>query len=189
MWRNKVQRVLRTCKQKFYQRKVKNLKDSNISRWWSEIKTLSGSSTNNGQWFNQMIDSSSPDPILSLCEDVNNYFADLTLPMTPLSAEDVTGITADEVPAELLAATYEVQRALTLLKVKKASGPDGIPNLLLKTFAFELAPVVCELYNASLLGSYMPSILKTASARPLPKQKTAKSVSNDLRPISLTSQV
>ena len=80
MWRNKVQRELRTCKQKFYQRKVKNLRDSNISRWWSEINTLSGSSTNDGQWFNRMIDSSSPDPILSLCEEVNNYFADLTLP-------------------------------------------------------------------------------------------------------------
>ena len=109
--------------------------------------------------------------------------------MTPLSAEDVTGITVDEVPAELLATTYEVQRALTLLKVKKAFGPDVIPNLLLKTFAFELAPVVCELYNTSLLGGYMPPILKTASVRPLPKQKPAKSVSNDIRPISLTSQV
>ena len=141
MWCNKVQRELRTCKQKFYQRKVKNLKDCNISRWWSEIKTLLALSTNNGQWFNQMIDSSSLDPILSLCEDVNNYCADLTLLMTPLSAEDVTGITVDEVMAELLATTYEVQRALTLLKVKRASGPDGIPNLLLKTFAF----VVCEL--------------------------------------------
>ena len=35
----------------------------------------------------------------------------------------------------------------------------------------------------------MPPILKTASVRPLPKQKPAKSVSNDIRPISLTSQV
>lgn len=54
--------------------------------------------------------------------------------------------------AALLATTYEVQRALTLLKAKKAFGPDCIPNLLLKTFVFELAPVVCKLYNASLLG-------------------------------------
>ena len=187
MWRNKVQRELHTCKQKFYQRKVRNIKDSNISQWWSEIKALLGSSTNDGQWFN--LDSSSPDPILSLCEKVNNYLADLTLPMTPLSAEDVTGITVDEVLAELLTTTYEIQHALTLLKAKKASRPNGIPNLLLKTFAFKLVPVVCELYNASLLGGCMPSILKTASVRPLPKQKPAKSVSNNIRPISLTSQV
>ena len=89
----------------------------------------------------------------------------------------------------LLATTYEVQRALTLLKVKKAFGPDCIPNLLLKTFVFELAPVVCELYNASLLGGYMPPFLKTASVRPLSKQNPAKSVGRDIRPVSLISQV
>ena len=40
LWRNKVANAISTCKQfSFYNNKAKNLKNTNIRRWWSEIKT------------------------------------------------------------------------------------------------------------------------------------------------------
>ena len=53
----------------------------------------------------------------------------------------------------------------------------------------ELAPVVADLYNVSLRHGYLPTVLKCAIVCPLPKQRPAVSVENDIRPISLTSQI
>ena len=33
----------------------------------------------------------------------------------------------------------------------KAPGPDGIPNIVLKEFVFELAPLIADMYNTCLL--------------------------------------
>ena len=39
----------------------------------------------------------------------------------------------------------------------KAPGPDGIPNIVLKEFAFELAPLIADMYNTSLCeGNCVP---------------------------------
>ena len=82
-----------------------------------------------------------------------------------------------------------MQGALNSIKVRKSPGPDGIPNVLLKSFSFELAPVICELYNSSLREGFIPPLLKSACVRPLPKKRPAQSVNNDIRPISLTCQI
>ena len=66
--------------------------------------------------------------------------------------------------------------------------PDGIPNIVLKEFAFELAPLIADMYNTSLCEGVVPP-LKHAIVSPLPKQMPPKSVENDIRPISLTNQV
>ena len=68
-------------------------------------------------------------------------------------------------------------------------GPDGIPNIELKKFAFELAPLIADMYNTSLREGGVPPSLKHIIVFPLPKQMPPKSVENDLRPISLTNQV
>ena len=54
-------------------------------------------------------------------------------------------------------------------KIENTPGPDAIPNIIWKSFAFELAPVVADLYNASLCEGFLPSILKRASLCPIPK--------------------
>ena len=39
---------------------------------------------------------------------------------------------------------------LRALKVKKALGPELIPSIVWKEFAFELSPVLVDIYNSSL---------------------------------------
>ena len=45
------------------------------------------------------------------------------------------------------------------------------------------------MYNASLRQGFLPPLLKSAEVKPLPKQKPARSVEKDIRPVSLTCQV
>ena len=48
MWRNKVQRAITSAKKFYYDTKVKGLKDSNVKKWWKEVKNLAGISDDSG---------------------------------------------------------------------------------------------------------------------------------------------
>ena len=62
MWRNKVQASIKSCKRQFYERKVKYLKRTNVSRWWKEVKNISGVSAKDDMWYNQLLDPNTADP-------------------------------------------------------------------------------------------------------------------------------
>ena len=90
------------------------------------------------------------------------------------------------VPDELLISEYEVYKSLSSLQTSKAVGPDKIPNRILKDFALELAPLVCDIYNQSLREGYIPALLKSSIVTPIPKVSPPALIEQDLRPISLT---
>ena len=64
-----------------------------------------------------------------------------------------------------------------------------IPNKLLKMVACEFAPVLADICNVSIQQGVFPQRLKRAIVRSIPKQSPPTSIEDDLRPISLTSQV
>ena len=70
----------------------------------------------------------------------------------------------------------------------KACGPDQINNRILKELAVELAPVLTDLFNTSLLHCTVPDIWKKANVSPVHKKDDKSSVDN-YRPISLLSSV
>ena len=68
----------------------------------------------------------------------------------------------------------------------KASGPDGIPTLLLKETAREIAPALTAFFKRSLDTGLRPKIWKHALVQPVFK-KGDRSQAANYRPISLTS--
>ena len=70
-------------------------------------------------------------------------------------------------PRDLFVTVREVYIALRQTKVKKPSGPDGIPNIVLKEFAFELAPLIADMYNTSSCEGVVPPSLKHAIVPPV----------------------
>ena len=93
------------------------------------------------------------------------------------------------VPQHLYVSDYKVYKTLCALKTEKSPGPDGIPIVVWKEFAFELSPALADIYNSSLEQGYFPTQLKQAIVVPVPKLRPPKSVENDLRPISQTSPI
>ena len=73
--------------------------------------------------------------------------------------------------------------------MNKSLGPDVAPNKIWKEFAWELAPVLSDLYNTSLGQGVVASQLKESVVRLIPKCSPPKMIENDLRPITLTCQV
>ena len=189
MWRNKVQRAIKSVKKFYYDTKVKGLKGFNVGKWWKEVKNIAVISANSDQWYRQLVDGDVIDSVDTLCDRTNNSFVNLTLEFDPLTPDDVASIAVESVPSELLTTPWEAEKALRGIKIKKAPGPDGLSNVGLKEFAYELGPVISDMYNASLRQGFLPPLLKSADVRPLPKQKPAKSVEKDIRPVSLSCQV
>ena len=124
-----------------------------------------------------------------MCKKINNFFVGLTSPLLPLTFPDVFRISVDVILEELFSSVREVQGAINSIKVRKSPGLDGILNIILESFSFKLAPVICKLYNSSLREGFIPPLLKSACVRPLPKKRPAQSVNHDIRPISLTCQI
>ena len=75
------------------------------------------------------------------------------------------------------------------LGLPKSSGPGPIPGTVWKEFAFELSPIIMDIYNASMIQCSVPEPLKRSDVVQVPKCSPPKSVEQDLRPISLTSHL
>ena len=128
MWRNKVHKEIKAVKRLYYRNKVADLElvHTPSRNWWNHIKHLSGK------------EQDCPE-VLSLSNNVNNFFISLADHFTPLEPPPVAPL---EVFPEFLVSEWKAFRALSAVKIGKVIGPDCIPNRVLKEFAQELAPLV-----------------------------------------------
>ena len=184
-WRNKVIMDVKSARAKYYATSVRKLKQGNSSKWWKEVKSIGGLSSR-GSWHYQLLTPVNP-TCQHLVESINTFFTSLTSHFSPLQPDST--VTQLDVPASFLVDTGQVYQALRKIKTNKSPGPDLIPNKILKMFAFELAPVIADVYNSSLSQGVVPSQLKLSIVRPIPKVLPPTSIEDDLRPISLTSQI
>ena len=183
-WRNKVQAEIRTCKESYYKNKVDSMKDYDISKWWKEIKKL-GYGSSRTEWCEQLM-GEAIGSMEELVENINSFFVNLSSDFQPL--EDDRSYQA-ECPPDMLVDPYQAYYALKEVKCHKSVGPDEIPNRILRDFAFELSPVVSDIYNSTLRQGKIPELLKSSIVSPIPKCMPPKSIEDDLRPISLTPQI
>ncbi|CAB4000775.1 RNA-directed DNA polymerase from mobile element jockey [Paramuricea clavata] len=184
-WRNRVQRDVKVARRKYYANSVQKLKSANPSRWWKEVKSIGGLSSRES-WVHQLLSEVNP-TCEDLAESYNGYLVGLTSHFKPLL--ECTDDQETEVPNHLLVNIGQVYSVLRRLKTTKSPGPDGIPNRILKTFAFEFAPIIMDIYNTSVLQGVFPDQLKRSIVVPIPKVSPPQTIEDDLRPISLTAQV
>ena len=78
-----------------------------------------------------------------------------------------------------------IDKLLLKLSPYKASGPDQIKPIVLKTLRAELAPILQIIFRRSLETGKLPSIWKQASVTPIFK-KGEKLKPSNYRPVSLT---
>ena len=179
---NAVQKVCENCKKCFYDRKVKQ---TNVRRWWKEIKGLTGLRCSES-WVQQMLGDHLESTEV-LANSFNIFLAGLTADFVPLS-QIIPG-SFFPVPDHLLVDTRMVYKALRGIKSNKSGGPDPIPGKVWKEFAFELSSVITNFYNASMVQGYVPVPLKQSEVFPVPKCLPPKVVEQDLQPISLAPHI
>ena len=78
-----------------------------------------------------------------------------------------------------------IEKLLYNLNPHKASGPDKIKPIILKTLSAELSPILQVLFQKTLEEGSLPSQWKSANIAPIFK-KGERSIPSNYRPISLT---
>lgn len=78
-----------------------------------------------------------------------------------------------------------VEKLLSRLKINKSSGPDDIPNRVLKELSHELAPVLTSLFIQSTSTGELPEDWRNANISPIFK-KGDRHIASNYRPVSLT---
>ena len=120
----------------------------------------------------------------------NDFFASQS---TDISSEnDISPSLPDaEIPTlnEIVITEDEVFKQLKALKINKSSGPDGIPNKILKMIAIYLKEPLTKLFNKSLAEGKYPSPWKHANIISAFKNIGSASDVRSYRPISLLSSL
>ena len=166
-------------------RSIEKLKNSNPARWWKELKAIGGLSSKNS-WYSQLF-SDDVRNCEELAENFNNFLTALTSHFDSLTLDENQEDL--EVPNDYLVDAQQIYRKLRKIKTTKSPGPDMFPNKIPKKFASELAPVISDIFNSSMTQGTFPKALKRSIVVPVPKVSLPKSIEDDLRPISLTSQI
>ena len=185
-YRNAVQRECSIAKKSYCNNWVAALKTTNAKRWWKEIKKIKDGGCSSSPWCLRLLNDQNPS-VEYLVQRFNQFLQGLTADFQPLTPPE-QGVFC-EVPDRFLINDYTAFQALRQVKVNKSSSPDPTPTRIWSEFAVELAPVVRDIYNTSMVQGCIPSQLKETVVVPIPKCSTPKSVEDDLRPIALTSQL
>ena len=187
LYRNVVNRERKVCKANFYKLKVENMKEKNPMVWWKEVKRLCGAQQHSSDLISQIhahdVQELSPN---DLTNAINDAFLEplqeyrLHQPLTRLPTDEISSKFHDT-------SDLRIHKLLSKLNPSKASGPDDIPNWLLREYADLLAYPVSKIISASFVEQRLPHMWKLANVSPLQKKKPVNDLKKDIRPISLTS--
>ena len=131
--RNRVNRLRKSCRAKYYESKVEHLMNCKPRTWWKEVKTLGGmkSATKRTDPLSvlthvQPRPNSSP---TALADTVNEAFLEPMSTFTPLGPVSTVDARYSNSPP---VSEFRVLKKLSVLNPAKSSGPDMIPSWLLK---------------------------------------------------------
>ena len=184
--RNKTTQIIRDAKQELYNNLTEKLTSNSISckNWWSTLKSFIKpnnkasipSIEHNNQIYTNEHDKAN---ILNEFFQSQSFLDDreARLPaILPTKLESELN--------SIVLTMDEVESALKVLPVGKATGPNGLSNRILRELSHELSIRYCSLFNQSLGTGYVPRSYKEANVSLVPKKGDLSIVSNH-RPISL----
>ena len=186
--RNRAKSILRRSKRSFIRKKCERLSNSNSSRlFWNLTNHISSNFTKSSfpplfRADNSVAVSSSDKAELFTQTFASNSTLDDSGAIPPSPAP------SDSFLPKIKISYRDVLSALTELNTRKAYGPDGIPPVVLKNCASELAPCLVKLFRLCLSTETYPSCWKSALIHPVPKKGDRSNPSN-YRPIALISSL
>ena len=182
--RNKVNRERKRFRKTYYESKIGDLHDYNPRDWWREVKQICGTAKTIRLDVTSMLheDLICKEPVFA--DNINWAFVNIMKDYQPLTDSVQVSVEDDEpitVTEEL------VEKKLRAISTSRASGPDELPNWVLKEYSDILAASITVIVNSSFAESCVPRIWKIADLPPIPKSRSICDYNKDLRPILLTA--
>ena len=133
LYRNKVNRLGKSLKQKYYDKHINGLKTSNPRNWWKGMKELLGcQQTSSDPPLLHLAKQVCDGNLLELSQRINNLFKSVSDHLPVLSADnDYLQLEITCVPSKYVIPVAKVEKQLRKLDTSKAPGPDSVPNWVL----------------------------------------------------------
>ena len=188
--RNAVIRLSRQLRKQFYRKKIEDLRSCNASNWWRQTKRLTGqvSKQELAGLANQLTGGNMQELAHRINASLINVSADLTR-LTESAKYTDNETEAPPGECDYTISPDVVFHKLERINIRKAPGPDNLPNWFLRDFAFALSEPLCWIFNSSIQEGVVPTVWKQANIVAVPKVKPPKTVEQDIRPISLTPTI
>ncbi|XP_028403413.1 uncharacterized protein LOC114526110 [Dendronephthya gigantea] len=145
VYRNKVIKLCKSARRRFYNDKINHMNQSNPKKWWDGIKQLSGMS--NPPPFNSLAINGTVLRDFELASVINESFCSTAADIPHLN---FTPVPVSNVPDRYVITRDAVELALAGVNDRKSVGPDEIPNWILKTCAANISYPVCSMFNSSI---------------------------------------
>jgi len=190
--RNAVNRLAGQLRIRSCAKKIEGFRHCNSTNWWRQTKRLTGQVSKQDLvgLANELTDGNMRVLAQLINASLINVSADLARPAATDSASHTNNDT--ETPTgkcEYIITPDVVFHKLERINIRKAPGPDNLPNWFLRDFAFALSEPLCWIFNSSLQEGVVPTVWKQANVVAIPKIKPPRSVEQDIRPISLTPTI
>jgi hypothetical protein len=157
--------------------------NTNAQKFGKLVKTINGNSPSSEIPALVVGDEIITDTITK-CEHLNNFLAN----QCSVNDKDsmLLNTVPDMPPFQLKRITaVEVNKYIGLLNKGKATGPDGISNMILSKVGSVIAEPFSNFFNFSIETGTFPTKWKTSNITPVYKNKGDKSDVKNYRPISL----
>ena len=171
------------CRKVYYENKVEGLRASRPRDWWREVKQHCGFTKFTQRDLKSKLHKDLVCEDAVLAEKINQAFVSVMIDYSPLA--DSARVSADD-DDPIVVNEHYVARKLREVSTSRASGPDDIPNWVLKEYSDILAVPNADILNASFSEVSVPRVWKLTDVPPLPKAPIVSDFNKDLRPISLT---
>ena len=184
--RNSVNRASKSLRSRYYKNNVQSMKTCNPGKWWQKTFELLGLPMNRSESFNLLAEDQCGGDMNILVNDLNNFFQSVSAHLTPIdNSVQQKPVNNDN----LIISLKEVELKLMNTNLKKATGPDDLPNWILRDLSCIIAPPICAISNQFIRECKLPIEWKKVNVTLIPKVHPPRSIQSDVRPISLTPTV
>lgn len=186
-YRNKVNHEIKKAKKLYYATSINNIKDA--SEVWSKLDELSGRNSTFSEPINIVKDGVLHDEPQDIANIFNLFYQDKVrkiidnLPSAP--EPQVKGPPPGVKFKFHKVRIKEVIKHIYSLSGSKATGHDGISNVLIKAGIPVIAPVLTRIINNAIRTSSFPETWKVGKIAVIYKNKGEKTAPNNYRPITL----
>ena len=177
----KFQQKCKDEKENYYERIVKDLKESNVSQWYSKVKRMAGQDQERRADLTL-------DELMGLndaeqAERIAEHYASISSLYEPISDEDFPEYSNEKISSPLKVSISKVEKIIRGMNKKAAAVPGDIPLKIVSKFSNEFSRPLAHIINQCINQGIYPDIWKVEYVTPVPKIFPPEHL-NDLRKIS-----
>ena len=109
------------------------------------VKRFIGNDSTTHNFFSALANSDYSGDFHHLADDINNTFANISSDLTPLKDSLLQQLHGEDYTDDFIIEPFEVYQKLTRINVHKSTGPDAIPNWILKDMAPFITEPICAI--------------------------------------------